>query len=133
MEWNDVQLFSTYQLSGELRAIQDRIVVEELKTGETITKTGIVIPDDNAIERGIRPRWGKVYRIGPLQHEVSQGQWILVEHGRWTRGLKVRTEDGEEKTIRMVDPEEILLISDERPPEHEQYGIGENTVIDTSV
>ena len=30
MELNDVQLFSTYQLSGELRAIQDRIIVEEL-------------------------------------------------------------------------------------------------------
>jgi len=130
MELNDVQLFSTYQLSGELRAIQDRIVVEELKTGETVTSTGIVIPDDNAIERGIRPRWGKVYRIGPLQHEVEPGQWVLVEHGRWTRGLKVRTVDGEEKTIRMVDPEEILLISDEQPDDHDQYGIGENTVID---
>ena len=48
MEWEDLQLFSTYQLSGELRAIQDRIIVEELKTGETVTKTGIVIPDDDA-------------------------------------------------------------------------------------
>ena len=128
MEWNDLQLFSTYQLSGELRAIQDRIVVEELKTGETITKTGIVIPDDDAIERGIRPRWGKVYRTGLLQHEVEPGQWVLVEHGRWTRGLKICTVDGEEKTIRMIDPEEILLISDERPSEHDQYGIGVNTV-----
>jgi co-chaperonin GroES (HSP10) len=130
MEWNDLQLFSTYQLSGELRAIQDRIIVEELKTGETITSTGIVIIDDDAKERGIRPRWGKVYRIGPLQYDVEPGQWVLVEHGRWTRGLKVRTVDGEEKTLRMVDPEEILLISDEQPPEHEQYGIGENTVFD---
>ena len=130
MEWNDLQLFSTYQLSGELRAIQDRIIVEELKTGETITSTGIVIIDDDAKERGIRPRWGKVYRIGPLQYDVEPGQWVLVEHGRWTRGLKIRTVDGEEKTLRMVDPEEILLISDEQPPEHEQYGIGENTVFD---
>ena len=48
MEWEDLQLFSTYQLSGELRAIQDRIIVEELKTGETVTKTGIDIPDDDA-------------------------------------------------------------------------------------
>ena len=130
MEWNDLQLFSTYQLSGELRAIQDRIIVEELKTGETITSAGIVIIDDDAKERGIRPRWGKVYRIGPLQYDVEPGQWVLVEHGRWTRGLKIRTVDGEEKTLRMVDPEEILLISDEQPPEHEQYGIGENTVFD---
>ena len=130
MEVKGGQLFSTYQLSGELRAIQDRIIVEELKTGETITSTGIVIPDDDAKERGIRPRWEKVYRTGLLQHEVEQGQWVLVEHGRWTRGLKVRTVDGEEKTLRMVDPEEILLVSDERPPEHEQYGIGENTVFD---
>jgi len=130
MEWEDLQLFSTYQLSGELRAIQDRIIVEELKTGETVTKTGIVIPDDDAKERGIRPRWGKVYRTGPLQNEVEPGQWVLVEHGRWTRGLRIRTVSGEEKTVRMVDPEEILLTSDERPPEHDQYGIGVNTVYD---
>ena len=130
MEWEDLQLFSTYQLSGELRAIQDRIIVEELKTGETVTKTGIVIPDDDAKERGIRPRWGKVYRTGPLQHDVEPGQWVLVEHGRWTRGLKIRTVGGEEKTVRMVDPEEILLTSDERASEHDQYGIGTNTVYD---
>lgn len=132
MEWEDLKLFSTYQLSGELRAIQDRIIVEELKTGETVTKTGIVIPDDDAKERGIRPRWGKVYRTGPLQDEVEPGQWVLVEHGRWTRGLKIRTVDGEEKTVRMVDPEEVLLISDERPAEHDQYGIGANTVYDNA-
>ena len=132
MEWEDLKLFSTYQLSGELRAIQDRIIVEELKTGETVTKTGIVIPDDDAKERGIRPRWGKVYRTGPLQNEVEPGQWVLVEHGRWTRGLKIRTVDGEEKTVRMVDPEEILLTSDERPEDHDQYGIGANTVYDNA-
>ena len=80
MEFENVKLFSTYQLNGELRAIQDRIIVEELKTGETVTKTGIVIPDDDAIERGIRPRWGKVYRTGPLQHDVEPGQWVLVGH-----------------------------------------------------
>ena len=130
MEFENVKLFSTYQLNGELRAIQDRIIVEELKTGETVTKTGNVIPDDDAIERGIRPRWGKVYRTGPLQHDVEPGQWVLVEHGRWTRGLQIRTIDGEEKTVRMVDPEEVLLTSDERPAEHDQYGIGANTVID---
>ena len=38
--------------------------------------------------RGIYPRWGKVFRKGPKNSEPhEEGQWALVEHGRWTRGL----------------------------------------------
>ena len=39
---------------------------------------------------------------------------MLVEHGRWTRGVTVR-EDGNEFTIRRVDPECVLISSDELP------------------
>jgi uncharacterized ubiquitin-like protein YukD len=36
----------------------------------------------------------------------------MVEHGRWTRGIKIEDENGEQ-IIRKVDPKDILLISDE--------------------
>ena len=37
-----------------------------------------------------------------------------MAHGRWTRGANIEL-DGETMTIRRVDLNEILLISDEKP------------------
>jgi hypothetical protein len=51
--------------------------------------------------------------VGPKQTEVQVGQWIMVAHGRWTRGIDI--EDGQvahKRTIRKIDPKDILLISD---------------------
>ncbi len=122
--WQDPHYNKTYQLSGNLRAIRDRIIVEDMSTGETVTKNGIIIMDDDGKERGIRPRWGKVYRTGPEQYDVSPEQWVLVDHGRWTRGIKIETVDGETKTVRMVDPEAVLAVSDTRPPEYDNASTG---------
>ena len=36
----------------------------------------------------------------------------MIAHGRWSRGIAIEDEDGE-KTIRKVDPNDILLVSDE--------------------
>ena len=61
---------------------------------------------------GIRPRWAKVYAVGPEQKDIQVGQYILISHGRWTRGIKIQDIEGV-KTIRKVDNNDILLISDE--------------------
>jgi len=53
-----------------------------------------------------------VYAIGPDQQDVAVGQWVCVAHGRWTRGIEVEDESGK-KTLRRVDPKDIMLISDE--------------------
>jgi hypothetical protein len=37
----------------------------------------------------------------------------MISHGRWTRGIDIEDEEGP-KTIRRVDPADILLISDEK-------------------
>jgi len=124
MEWADPHYNKTYRLNGNLRAIQDRVIVEDMNTGETVTKSGIVIMDDDGKERGIRPRWGKIYRTGPKQYDVQQGQWILVDHGRWTRGIKIETTDGEYKTVRMIDPDSILAVSDSEPSEYDKASTG---------
>ena len=63
---------------------------------------------------GIRPRWAKVYAIGPEQHDVVPDQWILIEHGRWTRGINVEIDDVA-FTIRRVDADAIMAVSDEQP------------------
>jgi hypothetical protein len=76
--------------------------------------SGVLLLGDDGKTDGIRPRWSKVYAIGPEQQDIKLGQWILVEHGRWSRGLKI-VKDGEEFVIRRIDPEAIMFVSDEEP------------------
>lgn len=102
-------------IKGTPRAISDRVLVTDMYFGEQKTASGIIIGSDDGKTRGIYPRWGKVYNKGPRnKDEYEVGQWILVEHGRWTRAQEVETPDGLLK-FWMVDPTGILAYSDEKP------------------
>ena len=97
-----------------IAALGDTILVTEMNFKERFTSSGIVIPGDNGKTAGIRPRWGRVYAVGPEQTDVRVGEWVCVAHGRWTRGIDI--EDGDVKrTIRKIDPKDILISADERP------------------
>ena len=72
----------------KIRALHDDVIITEMNFDEIKTSSGIVLRSDNGKSHGVRPRWGKVYAIGPDQTDVKIGQWILVEHGRWTRELR---------------------------------------------
>ena len=87
---------------------------------EIKTTSGIILRSDNGKAHGVRPRWGKVYAVGPDQKDVSVGQWILVEHGRWTRGIKIDDGDGE-KVIQKVDTKCIMMVSDTAPSFSDDY------------
>ena len=105
--------FEPHKLNRQqIQALHDNILVSDMAFDVRITQGGIWIPNDNGTGQGIRPRWGCVYAVGPEQKEIKVGQWILVEHGRWTRGLEIEDESGK-LTIRKVDPDCILMISDE--------------------
>jgi co-chaperonin GroES (HSP10) len=116
--------FQPHQIArDQIRALHDDILVADMEFDTRITQSGIILPNDNGTTLGIRPRWGRVYAIGKDQKEVRVGQWIMVAHGRWTRGIDI--EDGEvehRRTIRKIDPKDILLISDreERPQDDTQ-------------
>ena len=77
------------------------------------TKGGIILTNDDGRGAGIRPRWGKVYSVGRKQKEIKPGEWVLVEHGRWTRGVLLQKPNGEELVIRRVDFKDIMATSDE--------------------
>jgi co-chaperonin GroES (HSP10) len=100
---------------NKVRALRDHIIVSEMNFRERISSGGIFIPSDDMKTTGIRPRWAQVYAIGPEQTEISVGQWVCVAHGRWTRGVKIEQQDGTELTIRRVDNNDVLLVSDEQP------------------
>ena len=100
-----------------VRPIQDHVLVTDLYFGEQKTKGGIIIRDDNGTARGVYPRWARVYAKGPKnKEEYNVGDYILIEHGRWTRKMDVDI-DGEEITLHRVDIDAILAVSNEKPNE----------------
>ena len=99
-------------INGKLRPLRDKVIVEEMQFGLQTTSKGLIILNDDGANHGIKPRWGKVHAVGPEQTEVEVGQYILIEHGRWTRGVElVDPDSGNTTTIRMVDNDNILAIS----------------------
>jgi co-chaperonin GroES (HSP10) len=94
---------------------KDNVLVTDMDFGERMSKGGIIMIDDDRKSAGIRPRWCRVLAVGRLQKDVKVGEWILVSHGRWTRGMDYTDADGNSINIRLVDPKDILMATDQRP------------------
>ena len=101
-------------VKGKLRPLRNNVLVVDMGFEEQKTASGIVLQSDDGKSHGVKPRWARVWAVGPEQDEVIIGKWIYIEHGRWTRGIRVE-EDGKEIVIRRVDTEAILLQADEKP------------------
>jgi hypothetical protein len=97
-----------------LRALNDHVLVSEMNFSGRKLSSGIFLLNDDLRTSGIRPRWAQVYAVGPDQQDIQVGQWVLVSHGRWTRGVKIEDTDGE-VTIRRIDPNDVLLVSNTEP------------------
>ena len=100
---------------SQLRPVQSHILVSDMNFGEQKTAGGIILKSDDGKSEGVKPRWCRVRAIGKDQTSVKIGDWVLVEHGRWTRGLEVEDEDGNIITIRRVDENGIMMSAEERP------------------
>ena len=106
-----------YQFTNKVQKIvplQDHVIVSDMSFSERFTNSGLVLLADDGKSSGIRPRWCRVYAVGPEHRDVKVGEWILVAHGRWSRGFEVETPEGK-FTLRRVDPKDIMLSSDELP------------------
>lgn len=101
-------------VEGKLTPLNNNVLVTDMSFEEQKTASGIVILSDDGKAHGVKPRWCRVWATGPEQKDVQVGDWILVEHGRWTRAVTIKEGD-KETIIRRVDPENILIISDEKP------------------
>lgn len=99
----------------KVRPLHSDVLVQDLFFGEQKTQAGIIVLDDDGTDRGIHPRWGKVYAVGKEQKDVIPGQWILVDHGRWSRRIEVPELVDQGIILHKIDPKDILLVSDERP------------------
>jgi co-chaperonin GroES (HSP10) len=99
----------------KVKALSTKILATDLERGEQKSAGGIVLLDDDGKVEGVRARWMQVYSKGKeVTDEIQEGDWIYVEHGRWTRGMELR-EDDNVVTLWGIDPDGILLVSSEKP------------------
>jgi co-chaperonin GroES (HSP10) len=103
------------KVTGKIRPLRDTVFVTDMVFDEQRTNSGIILQNDDGKSHGIRPRWGRVWAVGSEQKTVAIGEWILVEHGRWTRTVTVDTDSGDTIEVRMVDNDAIMMTADELP------------------
>lgn len=99
----------------KVRPLSKDILVINMDMGEMKTAGGLIIQSDDGKAHGVKPRWAEVYKVGECcELDVKPGQWILIEHGRWTR--KVKIDDGEGvKEFQKVEVNSILAVADQKP------------------
>ena len=98
-------------VKGKIHPIRNKVLVIDMNFGEQVLASGIVLASDDGKDRGIHPRWAQVYAVGPEhKEEFGVGDWILLEHGRWSRGINIEDETGEKKTIRLMLQYHLLLL-----------------------
>lgn len=103
------------KVKGKIIPLRKNVLVTDMDFEMQRTRSGLFIPSDNGKTSGIHPRWGRVWLVGPEQTDVKVGEWILIEHGRWTRTVEFENEDGSTVEVRMVDTEAIIAVADEKP------------------
>ena len=75
------------------------------------SKSGLLIADKDMDESGIKPRWFKIYSVGDDVDFCTEGDYVLVAHGRWSRGVEI----GPDEKVWLLDNKDCLAISDEPP------------------
>jgi hypothetical protein len=109
---NQVIITKTKIKRDTFKVTKNTILVYGMEFRERISRGGLIILNDDMKSAGIRPRWAQVYAVGPEVQDVKAGDYIMISHGRWSRGQTIEDDEGE-KVIRKVDPNDILLISEE--------------------
>lgn len=96
----------------DIKPLRGKVLAELIDKGERVTKAGVILMDDDGKDEGIRPRWFKCKAIGPEVFDIKVGEYMLVDHGSWTR--EIRTDKGKIVT-RMVEAKSVLATSDAEP------------------
>jgi co-chaperonin GroES (HSP10) len=111
------------KIQGTVVPLRDKVFVTDIEFGDEVTSSGLILKSDNGRGEGIKPRWGRVWAIGEDQQDVKIGEWILMEHARWTREMEHESEDGSITKIYMADLNAMMLSADEKPKDTIQRGI----------
>lgn len=99
----------------KIDALPDVVLVREIQRGER--KVGsIILRNDDGESHGIRSRWAQVHAVGENVTDVGVGEFVLLQHGRWTRGFELEDEQGEPLVLYAIDyPNGVLIAAEEIP------------------
>lgn len=98
-----------------LKPLHNNVFITDIEEGMKLSRGGLILLNDNMSATGIHPRWGRVFAVGPDVEDIVVGEWVLVEHGRWTNRIDV-TLDGEDVQLWRIDyPDAVMLATDEDP------------------
>ena len=108
------------QKDGFFNPADSAIYVINFDKGDYVSSGGILISDDHMKERGIRPRWAEVWKVGKNWTDTFKpGQWVLLEHGNWSHIITLTHADGSKLDMQVIEEKSIkrgaLAIQDERP------------------
>ena len=100
----------------KLRPLPGRLYCKALETGLRTSAGGIVLTDDNkatAGAGGVRPRWFQVVNVNIDTNldDIKIGDYVLVEHGRWSRRFSGTDIDN----YSIVEEKAVLLVSEDAP------------------
>jgi len=102
----------------KIEPLPSDVLVVDMYFGDYQSQGGIILMSDDGVDRGIKPRWAKVWAVGEKVQDLKPGMWILIEHGRWSRGIEIEDENASEPyTIRKVDTKAIMMTSENQPSE----------------
>jgi co-chaperonin GroES (HSP10) len=94
--------------------LHDKVIATMVDSfGEQRSSGGVIYLENEGSAESIRPRWFKVVAVGPDQKDVAVDQYVLVEHGRWSRGINIEGTGRNEDRIFHIDMDSALLVSDE--------------------
>lgn len=100
---------------NKVKAFGSRVLAEMVESPDLYRKTkgGIYTSDKDGTADAIRPRWFKVYSVGEEVEDVSVGEYVLMEHGRWTPSMKV----DDATSLHMLDNKDMLATTNKDPME----------------
>jgi co-chaperonin GroES (HSP10) len=108
-------MFGVQAKKINVRPLSKDLFVINMDMGEQTTAAGIVIASDDGKAHGVKPRWAEVYMVGEqCEISVRPGQWVLIEHGRWTRKIKIDDGNGE-KEFQKVEVKSVIAVADQKP------------------